>query len=46
MQALISARIAMEEDLRQAIRNDEFFLVYQPQVDQSGSVIGVEALLR
>jgi diguanylate cyclase (GGDEF)-like protein/PAS domain S-box-containing protein len=46
MQAMISARIALEEDLRQAIRNQELFLVYQPQVDQSGAVIGLEALLR
>jgi predicted signal transduction protein with EAL and GGDEF domain len=46
MQAMISARILLEEDLRQAIRNQELFLVYQPQVDRSGTVIGLEGLLR
>ena len=46
MQAMISARILLEEDLRQAIRNQELFLVYQPQVDHSGAVIGLEGLLR
>ena len=39
-------RLAMENDLREAIEN-ELFLVYQPQADVSGSrIIGVEALVR
>lgn len=46
MQALISARIALEKDLRLAIRNREFFLVFQPQVNRAQEIIGVEALLR
>ncbi|TFW33500.1 EAL domain-containing protein [Massilia horti] len=48
MQAALSARIALESDLRQAMRDcaREFDLHYQPQVSRDGRVTGVEALLR
>jgi PAS domain S-box-containing protein len=37
----------IESYLRKAITNDEFFMVYQPQIDiQTGDVVGMEALLR
>ena len=37
----------LEAGLRRAIRNEEFFLVYQPQVDlRTGEIIAVEALVR
>ncbi|MGE4544868.1 MAG: EAL domain-containing protein [Pedobacter sp.] len=37
----------LEAGLRRAIRNEEFFLVYQPQVDlRTGDIIAVEALVR
>ena len=42
----LSERIAMEADLRQALQKGEFHLVYQPQVNARGALIGVEALLR
>lgn len=45
LQAAVNARAAMEEDLRQAIKTNQFFLHYQPQVDR-GKVIGAEALVR
>jgi diguanylate cyclase (GGDEF)-like protein/PAS domain S-box-containing protein len=45
LQAAVNARAAMEEDLRQAIKNAEFALYYQPQVDSKG-LIGAEALVR
>ncbi len=46
MQATINARAAMDSDLRAAVRNDEFLLHYQPQVNQRREVIGAEALVR
>jgi diguanylate cyclase (GGDEF)-like protein/PAS domain S-box-containing protein len=45
LQAAVYARAAMEEDLRQAIKNGQFQLYYQPQVSY-GVVVGVEALIR
>jgi EAL domain-containing protein (putative c-di-GMP-specific phosphodiesterase class I) len=46
MQANVNARRAMEGDIRRAIAKGEFYLHYQPQVDSSGRMVGVEALLR
>jgi diguanylate cyclase (GGDEF)-like protein/PAS domain S-box-containing protein len=43
--AAISARAALEEDLRQAIGSKHFLLYYQPQVIR-GRVVGAEALIR
>ncbi len=39
-------RIHLENDLRRALDQDEFSLFYQPKVDMSGKVIGMEALIR
>jgi diguanylate cyclase (GGDEF)-like protein len=40
-------RMTLEEQLRGALKRNEFYLVYQPQVDlDSGAVSGLEALLR
>jgi EAL domain-containing protein (putative c-di-GMP-specific phosphodiesterase class I) len=42
-----SSRLTMENELRHALKNDEFSLVYQPQVClRTGEVVGLEALLR
>ncbi|WP_229464534.1 EAL domain-containing protein [Massilia sp. 9I] len=48
MQAALSARMALENDLRQAVRqcDAQFELHYQPQIDRHGLVTGVEALVR
>jgi diguanylate cyclase (GGDEF)-like protein len=41
------ARLAMESALRLALERDEFFLVYQPQIDVvHGTIQSVEALIR
>ena len=40
-------RLLLANDLRKALDQQQFYLVYQPQIDMhSGQVIGVEALLR
>ncbi len=40
-------RLAIESSLRRALRQNEFLLHYQPQIDlASGTIIGAEALIR
>jgi diguanylate cyclase len=47
MNKSISRKMALENGLRKALKNDEFVLNYQPQVSlQTGEIVGVEALLR
>ena len=45
LQAAVSARACLEDEIRQGLRSHQFCLWYQPQVD-SGQVIGAEALVR
>lgn len=46
MQACITARVALETDLRLALAENQFVLYFQPQVCHSGRFIGAEALIR
>ena len=47
MHATVQKRQTLELDLRQALKNDQFCLFYQPIQDfKSGAVTGFEALLR
>lgn len=46
MQEVVIALASLEEDLHQAVRDDQFCLYYQPQVDVAGKCIGAEALIR
>lgn len=47
MSSQIQDRLELETSLRSAIKNNEFYLVYQPQVDvTSRQTVGLEALLR
>lgn len=46
MQVAIEQRSGLETALRKAIGLSQLLLYYQPQVDATGRVIGVEALLR
>ncbi len=46
MQAAVAARSELENELNEAIAARQFILYYQSQVDHSGRVVGVEALVR
>jgi diguanylate cyclase (GGDEF)-like protein/PAS domain S-box-containing protein len=47
MTARAERRLAIENDLRQALKRNEFVLHYQPQINTSnGAVEGMEALIR
>ena len=46
LQAAVSANAALSSDLRIGLREKQFILYYQSQVDRLGHVTGVEALLR
>jgi diguanylate cyclase (GGDEF)-like protein/PAS domain S-box-containing protein len=46
MQTQFASRAALKADLRKALKNRQFELHYQPQVDVNGYVTGAEALLR
>lgn len=45
-QELAITRSSMMQDLQDALLKDEFFLVYQKQVDTIEKIVGVEALIR
>lgn len=47
MNSKVANELAMENALRTALSRNEFFLVYQPQLDlASGRITGLEALIR
>jgi diguanylate cyclase (GGDEF)-like protein len=47
MNARVQQRLQLETDMRRGLMDDEFFLVYQPQIElATGRACGVEALLR
>ncbi len=46
MQISADKRLAIEKDLRHAIRQNELYLVYQPMISWEGNIIGAEVLLR
>lgn len=46
MQTMITARAALESDLREDLKKGRLLLHYQPQVDHQGRLLGAEALAR
>lgn len=46
MQARAERKLRLETDLHAAIEGNQLSLVYQPQVDRTGRLVGAEALLR
>jgi EAL domain-containing protein (putative c-di-GMP-specific phosphodiesterase class I) len=46
MDAALRLRCKLEADLRLALDDEALHMVYQPQVDPQGQIVGVEALVR
>ena len=46
MQSIVTARVALEGDIRQGIAKGELLLYYQPQIARDGRILGAEVLLR
>ncbi len=46
MQAVTAQRFAMQNEIREALQQQQFQLYYQPQMDHTGKVVGAEALIR
>ncbi len=47
MDAAVNHRFTLEMDMRRALENDQFKLLYQPQIDlRTGDLVGCEALVR
>jgi diguanylate cyclase (GGDEF)-like protein/PAS domain S-box-containing protein len=46
MQAVVTARASLEAELRQGLQDKQFLLHYQAQIDATGRMTGVEALVR
>ena len=47
MTQIIFEQMSMENNLRNAIKNEEFIVYYQPQIDvRTNNIIGMEALVR
>jgi diguanylate cyclase (GGDEF)-like protein/PAS domain S-box-containing protein len=46
MQAAVAARVGLEADLHRALRDQQFVLHFQPQVDRDSAVTGAEVLVR
>ena len=46
MQNSATQRVGLEQDLRRALRLQQFHLLLQPQVNAQGHIVGAEALLR
>lgn len=46
MQELVSSRVALESDLRASLKNNDFVLFYQRQLNEKNQVVGFEALIR
>ncbi|MGV3742479.1 MAG: sensor domain-containing phosphodiesterase [Burkholderiaceae bacterium] len=46
MQSQVNTRVILDRDFRLALREQQFVLHYQPQMDDTGKLTGVEALVR